>query len=69
VTKVLTKNQEFLLKASTIVLKNGNVINSLLKFFLVTFLKSFYVKNKQMAIVATYPGEIVVNSTTKQAVP
>jgi hypothetical protein len=67
VTKVLTKNQEFLLEASTIVLKNSNVIDSLLKFFLVSLFKSVDVENKEVAIVATDPSKIVVNSTTKQA--
>ena len=63
--KVLPKDCKLFFDSIMLIFKDLDVIDSLLKFLVVFFLKSVYVKHEKMSIIASDPGKIIVNSTTE----
>ena len=68
VTKVLSKDQKFLLDAIVLILKKLDIIDTLLQLLIVFFLKSVYIEDEKMAIIATDPCQVVVHSAAEKTV-
>ena len=64
VAKVLPKYHKLFFRV--LILKNLHVIYTLLQLFIVFLLKSVDIEHKQMAIVTTNPGQIIVHFATKK---
>ena len=65
---MLTKDQKFLFYAIVLVLEQLDIIDTLLQFFVIFFLKGVDIKDKKVAIVAAYPSQIVVHAATEKTV-
>ena len=65
---MLTKDQKFLFYAIVLVLEQLDIIDTLLQFFVIFFLKGVDIKDKKVAIVAAYPSQVVVYATAEKTV-
>jgi len=66
VTEMLTEDYELFLDTILIVFKDLNVVDALLQFLVILLFKSVNIENKEMAIVAADPRQIVVHSTAEK---
>lgn len=65
-TEVLAKDNEFFCNAIVFILKQLDIVDTLLQLLVVLFLKRIDIEHEEVAIVAADPGEIVMNSTTEK---
>ena len=68
-TKVLAKDNEFLLDAILVIFEDLDIVNSLLKFLIIFLLKGIDIEDKKVAIVASDPGEIIVHAAAEKSMP
>ena len=66
VTEVLAKDYKLFCDAVMLILEQLDVVDTLLQLLVVLFLKSVDIEHKEVAIIAAYPGEIVVHSTAEK---
>ena len=65
--KVLSEDKVFLSCASRIVFIHLNIVDSLLQFLVVFFLKSVNIEYKEVTIVASNPGKIIMDTTAEKS--
>ena len=66
-TEVLSKYDEFLFHAILVIFKYLYIVDTLLQFFVVFLLKCVNIEDEKMSIVASDPGQIIVNSTAEKS--
>ena len=64
--EVLSEDKVFLFYASWIVFIYLNIVDSLLQFLVVFLLKSVYIEDKEVTIVATNPSKIIMDTATEK---
>jgi len=67
VAEVLPEDQILFFRAGRIIFIDLNIVYALLKFLVVFLLKSVNVEDKKVAVVASNPGEIVMDTAAEQA--
>ena len=65
-SKVLAEDQKLFFYAIVFIFKKLDIINALLQFFIVFFLKSIDIKDEKMPIIATYPRQVIVHSAAEK---
>ena len=65
--KVLSEDKVFLSCASRIVFIHLNIVDSLLQFLVVFFLKSVNIEYKEVTIVASNPGKIIMDTAAEKS--
>ena len=63
--KVLTKNKELLLYPVLLVFEELDIINALLKLFVVLLLKCINIEDEKVAVVTADPGKTLMHSATE----
>ena len=63
--KVLAKNKELLLYPVLLVFKKLDIVNALLKLFVVLLLKCINIEDEKVAVVTADPGKTFMHSATE----
>ena len=63
--KVLAKNKELLLYPVLLVFKKLDIVNALLKLFVVLLLKCINIEDEKVAVVTANPGKTLMHSATE----
>ena len=63
--KVLAKNKELLLYTVLLVFKKLDIVNALLKLFVVLLLKCINIEDEKVAVVTADPGKTLMHSATE----
>ena len=63
--KVLAKNKELLLYPVLLVFKKLDIVNALLKLFVVLLLKCINIEDEKVAVVTADPGKTLMHSATE----
>ena len=66
VTEMLPKDNKFFLHAFMLIFEYLDVIDTLLKFFVIFLFECVDIKDEEMAIVASDPSEVVMHSAGKK---
>ena len=67
VTEMLPKDNKFFLHAFMLIFEYLDVIDTLLKLFVIFLLECVDIEDEKMAIIAADPGEVVVHPARKKA--
>ena len=63
--KVLAKNKELLLYPVLLVFEELDIVNALLKLFVVLLLKCINIEDEKVAVVTADPGKTLMHSATE----